>query len=100
LFAHLQDNHPEIYAELSAQRPPNQPTIREVIERGKRYDAGSRRAKELDHAVSYFLAKDMQPFYTVEKPGFQKMVSVFDQSIPYLQGIIFLRRKCPECTVR
>ena len=37
-----------------------------------------KRAKELDHAVAYFLAKDMQPFYTVEKPGFQKMVNVFD----------------------
>ena len=78
LFSHIKDNHPEIYAELTAQRSSNQPTIGEVVERRKKYDAGSRRAKELDHAIAYFLAKDMQPFYTVEKQGFQKMVSVFD----------------------
>ena len=44
----------------------------------EKYHTGSRIAKELDHAIAYFPAKDMQPFHTVEKQGFQKMVSVFD----------------------
>ena len=67
LFSHIQDNHPEIYAKLAAQtpqRPSNQPTIGEVVERRKKYEAGSRRDKELDHAIGYFLVKDMQPFHT------------------------------------
>ena len=79
MFSHIRDNYSEIYSELTVQRPSNhQLTIEEVVDRRKRYDAGSRRAKELDHAIAFFLAKDMQPFHTVEKQGFQKMVSVFD----------------------
>lgn len=39
------------------------------------YDPKGSQAKELNHAVAYFLAKDMQPYYTVEKPGFQKMIA-------------------------
>ena len=40
LFTHLQDNHPEIYTELSAtKKQTNQPTLAQVIERGKKYDA-------------------------------------------------------------
>ena len=35
LFLHLQDNQPEIHAELTAQRPTNQPTIGKAIQRGK-----------------------------------------------------------------
>ena len=43
----------------------------QVIERGKKYEAFSERAKELDYTVAYFMAKDGQPFYTVEKQGFK-----------------------------
>ena len=32
-------------------------------------------AQQLNHAIAYFLAKDMQPFNTVEKPGFKAMVA-------------------------
>ena len=28
-------------------------------------------SQQLNHAVGYFLAKDMQPYNTVEKPGFK-----------------------------
>ena len=78
------DNHPEIYTELTAQRPANQPTIGEANQRGKQFNAGLRRANELDHAIAYFLTKDMQPFYTAEKLDFQKMVNVFDPKYMYL----------------
>ena len=80
LFTHLQDNHPEIYTEFAATKwkQTNQPTLAQIIERGKKYESTSKWAKELDHAVAYFIAKDSQPFYTVEKEGFKKMVSIFD----------------------
>ena len=29
-----------------------------------------KQAKKLNHAVVYFIMKDMQPYYTVEKEGF------------------------------
>ena len=41
----------------------------QVIERGKKYGAFSKRAKEIDYAVAHFMAKDGQPFYTIEKQG-------------------------------
>jgi len=44
--------------------------ISQQLEKLSREVNGLMRAKELDHAFSYFLAKEMQPFYTVEKPGF------------------------------
>ena len=80
LFTHLQDNHPEIYTELAATKwkQTNQPTLVQVIKRCKKYESTSKQAKELNHAVVYFIAKDSQPFYTVEKKGFKKMVSIFD----------------------
>ena len=96
LFSHLQDNHSEIYAELVAQRPANQPTIGEAIQRGKCYEAGSKRAKELDHAVTYFITKDMQPFYTVEKPDFQKMVNVFDPNYTLPSRNYFSEKEIPR----
>ena len=43
----------------------------QVIEYGKKYEPSSKRAKELDCAVAYFMAKDGQPFYTIEKQGFK-----------------------------
>ena len=71
LFTHLQDNHPEIYAELAAtKKPTNQPTLAQVIEYGKKYEPSSKRAKELDCTVAYFMAKDGLPFHTIEKQGF------------------------------
>ena len=55
-----------------------QPTLETVVERSAYYDPKGAQAKELNHAVAYFLAKDMQPLYTLEKPGFQKMIANLD----------------------
>ena len=52
-----------------------QPTLETVVECSTYYDPKGAQAKELNHAVAYFLAKDMQPLYTEEKPGFQKMIA-------------------------
>ena len=87
LFAHLRERHPRAYKEANQGHQGNknrneasrsqgvQPTLETVVERSTYYDPKGAQAKELNHAVAYFLAKDMQPLYTVEKPGFQKMIS-------------------------
>jgi len=42
-------------------------------------------ACELNKTVIYYLAKDMQPLYAVERPGFKKLVAKLDPKYA-LQG--------------
>ena len=42
------------------------------------YDPKSQRVQELNDPVARFLAQNMQPFYTVDKPGFKQMVRMLD----------------------
>ncbi len=84
LLTHLRDHHPELYAEAapsSSRTTPSskrQTTLREAIAKGKAYDHKSLRAQELNRAVAYFIAKDMQPLHTVDKPGFRRLLSTLD----------------------
>ena len=81
LFTHLRDHHPDLYAEAvptSSRVTKHQQSLREEIDKGKLWDQRSPRAQELNKAVAYFLAKDMQPLYTVEKYGFKHLVSKLD----------------------
>ena len=52
--------------------------LTEVIEKAKMYDPKSQRVQELNDPVARFLAQNMQPFYTVDKPGFKRMVRMLD----------------------
>ena len=52
---------------------PKQPTIVNIVEMSKKYN--SNHVLELNRAVAYFITKDAQPFYTVERPGFRAMVA-------------------------
>ena len=58
----------------STYRDHKQPTLQSAIEHGMHYDPKSVQAQQLNHAIAYFLAKDMQPYNTVEKSGFKAMV--------------------------
>ena len=102
LMAHLKEHHAELYVEaLSAQKSRDRSTkgkytvdsdgastsnskhsarhpsenIKEALLAGKKFAANSPQAIELNKAVTYFIAKDAQPFSTVEKPGFKRMIS-------------------------
>ena len=59
----------------STYRDHKQPTLQSVIEHGMHYDPKSVQAQQINHAIAYFLVKDMQPYNTVEKPGFKAMVA-------------------------
>ena len=74
LFRHLQDHHPEIYSDInvpcksksSTSSTMRQLSIVESVSMSTPYAPSSKKAKRLNRAVAIYLAKDMQPFYTVE----------------------------------
>ena len=87
LMSHLKDPHPMLYAEafpgpsnkakstVSKNKLTSQPSIVEMIESGKKFNPQSLQAQEINRAVAYFIAKDAQPFITVERPGFKALIS-------------------------
>ena len=97
LMTHLKEHQPELYAKaLSSQESskdglsgskkkvtnpveaagtPKRPTIIDIVEMSKKYNSNSPQALQLNCAVTYFIAKDAQPFYTVERPRFRAMVA-------------------------
>ena len=86
LLTHLRDRHPDVYADAqpkvakkgAASTVPTiaskQPTLQQSVERTSKYPAQSAIAQELNHAVTYFLAKDVHPLHTVDKLGFRQLV--------------------------
>ena len=86
LFQHLRDHHPEMLASVSTgtssssseSRTMTQRTIKESLARSTKYPRGSPQAKVMTRAITYYLAKDAVPLYTVEKPGFKHVVSKLD----------------------
>ena len=92
LLAHLRIHHGKLFAEATASmkhgkwpreditsaRETQQPTLAHVLETTQDYERKGKRWRELTDGVTYFLAKDNQPMYTVEKPGFHKMLKAFD----------------------
>ena len=83
LFQHLHDHHPELLASISTgtssssgeSHTMTQQTIKESLTQSTKYPRGSPQPKEMTRAITYYLAKDAVPLYTVEKPGFKHMVS-------------------------
>jgi len=62
LFAHLQEHLPVFYSEIvppsksSGKQVQKHPTMKEVIDKGKKYNSKSVRACELNKAVAYYLS--------------------------------------------
>ena len=86
LFSHLKVHHPMKYAEMARVRQSqtsneessssskissSQVTIKEALEKCKKWE-------ELTDSVTYCLAKDVLPMYSVEKEGFRKMLYNFN----------------------
>ena len=69
------DNESNLSSDKSNAHPlhnesGNQPTLSEVMSRKQPYPRNSARFKVLNDAVCYFISKDMQPYQTVNDPGF------------------------------
>ena len=82
LLSHLRTNHAKIHADvkaaMSAKGPARrtvvdvrQSTLAEAVANSQRYERKGKKWKELTDAITYFIAKDALPIYTVEKPGFK-----------------------------
>ena len=54
--------------------PQLQLILPQAIEKSKTVSPDSSAACEINHTVSYFIAKEMQPLSMVDKPGFRYMV--------------------------
>ena len=75
LLTHLRDHHPQLHVEATRALSKNpavaeagkkrQASLVEVVEKSRRYGLKSPRAQELNRAVMYYLAKDMQPLYPI-----------------------------------
>ena len=77
LFQHLREHHPQIHADLapfaskvknSSESKANtkQPTLSESIAGSAKYSPDSAQAKELNLAVTYYIAKYSMPISVVE----------------------------------
>ena len=84
LFVHLRDTHLDLHKEVTqgktntskGQEPAaTQHTLTAIIEKGRQYDPKSLPTKELDCVVTYYIAKDMQPYSIVTSAGFRTLVS-------------------------
>ena len=123
LMAHLKEHHAELYVEaLSAQKSRDRSTkgkyavdsdgtstsnskhsarhpsenIKEALLAGKKFTANSPQAIELNKAVTYFIAKDAQPFSTVEKPGFKRMISKLNPRYQLPSRRYFIEHEIPQ----
>ncbi len=89
LFSHLRHHHPAEFAAVQEPRSKksaggvassskattsNQRSLSEMA----KYPRSGNRWRTVTDAVTYWLAKDMQPFYSVEKDGFKKLVNEHD----------------------
>ena len=92
LIVHLRNNHPTIYADFVKQKAEKekakpdqskksatQKSITEALISSQPYDHKSKKWMELTKSVTYCVAKDMLPMYSVEKPGFRRMLATFDK---------------------
>ena len=103
LFQHLCDHHPELLASISTgtssssseSRTMTQRTIKVSLARWTKYHRGSPQAKIMTRAITYYLAKDAMPLYTVEKPGFKHMVSKLDTRYELPLRKFFSSREIP-----
>uniref|UniRef100_A0A1X7TEC0 BED-type domain-containing protein n=1 Tax=Amphimedon queenslandica TaxID=400682 RepID=A0A1X7TEC0_AMPQE len=106
LFQHLRD-HADLFATISTEchsgtreRTKTQLTLESSIVRATKYPRGSPQAKELTCAITYFLAKDAMPLYTVEKQGFQHMISKLDSRYEIPSRKVFSSQEIPALYLR
>ena len=108
LHQHLRDHHPTLYAALptcastssrSRSRGESsrttQPTIVESVLQSTKYARGSPQAKEMTRAITYYLAKDAVPLYTVERAGFKHMVSKLNPRYELPSRKVFSSKEIP-----
>ncbi|KAI2661570.1 E3 SUMO-protein ligase ZBED1 [Labeo rohita] len=87
LFQHLRNKHPEEWEKCNRLRSENgssstpakkQTTLPESFTNCVPYDKNGARWKAITEAITFYIATDMLPIYSVEKRGFNHMLKVLD----------------------
>ena len=85
LWQHLQESHPIEYIEAKPtsnhgeyMKAKAQPTIAEALHVCQPFSHTSQRWRSLTDSICYFVAKDMQPFQTVNDPGFRQLLKALE----------------------
>ena len=73
-----------------------QPTLSESVEKSQEYDKKGKRWIKLTEAVTYYIAKDGHPVYTVERPGFKKLLKTFDKQYTLPSRKYFSQTSLPK----
>ena len=59
-------------------RPASHSSIQQSVSAGQKIPTASPRWNRLTDSICYFVAKDMQPFETVDDLGFRKLIHTFE----------------------
>ena len=84
LLSHLRNSHPTIYSRIkgntgsAAAAKRSQQTLAGSFAKVTQYARNSKKWEKLTDAVTFCLAKDIMPIYSVEKHGFQQLMKKFD----------------------
>lgn len=101
LYSHLRKHHPQEY---EAVRPPKakkkslaaSKTIEEAFKQSIKLPRNSKEHKEITKAITYYLAKDMRPMYSVELLGFQRMINALNPRYDLPSRSYFSRTAVPS----
>ncbi|XP_069476344.1 E3 SUMO-protein ligase ZBED1-like [Ambystoma mexicanum] len=80
------------------QSPENltQYTMEKMFEKQKKYDRTSKSAQQMNAAVAFFIAKDMVPYYIVERPGFKHLVNQLNPKYELPSRTFFSGKEIPK----
>ncbi|XP_065899760.1 E3 SUMO-protein ligase ZBED1-like [Dysidea avara] len=106
LLSHLRIHHPTIHGlVMTAIKTKNrrkedlekrqQPSIASSMKKVQQYDRTTRKWREITTAVTYCLAKDSLPIYTVDKVGFRNMVEKMDPQYDFPSSKYFSKTSIP-----
>ena len=60
-----------------SDRDPEQPTIRDSFLRRRKLTTNGNERKKATKSITHWSAKDAQPEFSIEKPGFKQMIKTF-----------------------
>ena len=109
---HLKDCHPLLFQGLSddasssssnssnpcgsASALPGQQRLPEMFRQQEPFSRSSSKWSKLTESLCYFLAKDSQPFDTVNGAGFQNFFMTWSLDISLLTGKLYLLHTCRD----
>ena len=95
IYSQLQ-TQPSTLNQANNPKRQDQPSIAESLEKSLPYSHQSKRWKDLNKAVAYFICKDRLPIYTMEKEGFRALLRTLDSRYEVPSRVHFSNSIIPE----